>query len=259
MRVMTWNIKTGGGARLPAIAAVVRRERPDILALQELRGFDRRRMAGFADALGMDAHLAPSHFGQAVAVLVKAPLRITGRRSVSWALHHAAAVVTVDDSLTVVSTHLNPFSPSRRRREAIWLTAKYARRGDVLLAGDLNSLDPFGDHDAAVAALETPYRKRHLNPDGSVSTDAMAAFRRGGFTDLWPLTGEGDGRTAPTTQGGGAEFSGMRLDYILASPSMARRAGLSRVVRGGETEYASDHYPLVSTFSNSSASASASG
>ena len=33
MKVMTWNIKTGGGTRLAAILAVLQRERPDVLAL----------------------------------------------------------------------------------------------------------------------------------------------------------------------------------------------------------------------------------
>ena len=53
LKVMTWNIKTGGGERLDAILAVLDRERPDVLALQELRGFDRhggRRMREVAAA-----------------------------------------------------------------------------------------------------------------------------------------------------------------------------------------------------------------
>ena len=49
----------------------------------------------------------------------------------------------------------------------------------------------------------------------------------------------------PTSEGGGAEFSGMRLDYLLGSPRLAALARRARVVRGGETEYASDHYPVT--------------
>jgi exodeoxyribonuclease-3 len=36
----------------------------------------------------------------------------------------------------------------------------------------------------------------------------------------------------------------MRLDYVLASPSVAEKAQDMVVVRGDETEYASDHYPV---------------
>jgi exodeoxyribonuclease-3 len=236
---------------MTAITAVLARERPDILALQELRGFQRsggRRMRALAGDLGMVAHLAPSVLGQPVAVLVRPPLEITARAAVRWRLHHAAAAVTVPTEagpLTVVSTHLNPFSPERRRREATWLAARYRpRKRLVLLAGDLNALDPGTDHAAAIASLDQLYHRRHVDPDGTVNTRAMAAFARAGLVDLWTVAGAGDGHTVPTTEGGGHEFSGMRLDYVLASPRLAGQAGDLHVVRGDETEYASDHYPV---------------
>ena len=250
MKLMTWNIKTGGGARRAAILSVLQRERPDLLALQELRDFGRhdgRRMREVAEALGMTAHLAPSAFGQPVAVLAGPPLELTRTAAVRWRLHHAAAVAVVPTGqgpLTVVSTHLNPFSPYRRMREARWLAARYASPDRlVLLAGDLNALDTRTDHAGELDRLHPLFRRRHLAADGSADTRAIAAFEAAGLVDLW--RGDGDGRTAPTTEGGGREFSGMRLDYVLGSPPVAALVRGARVVRGGETEYASDHYPLV--------------
>lgn len=38
MRIVAWNIRAGGGARVDAIAAQLRRWRPDIVALSEFRG-----------------------------------------------------------------------------------------------------------------------------------------------------------------------------------------------------------------------------
>lgn len=259
---MTWNVKTGGidrGGRhrapvdrLGDILAVIDQQRPDILALQELRGFDRRGgegMRAFAAAAGMDAHLARSAFGQPVAVLVRPPLRMTRRSAVRWRLHHAAAIATVPTDagpLRVVSTHLNPFSPERRRREARWLAARYgSRRRLVALVGDLNSLDPGTDHAERLARLAVAYRHRHLAADGTADTRAMAAFAAGGLVDVWPGAGAGDPLTAPTAQGGGAEFSGMRLDYVLASRPLAARVLRGYVARGGAAGYASDHYPVV--------------
>jgi exodeoxyribonuclease III len=130
-------------------------------------------------------------------------------------------------------------------REAVWLAARYRpANGLVLLAGDLNSLDPAGDHAAALAGLDPVHRRRHLGPDGGVDTRAVAAFERAGLRDLWRVAGVGDGRTVPTCLGG-HEFGGMRLDYLLAGPPVAGLAGSVRVVRDGETAYASDHYPLL--------------
>jgi len=256
VRLLAWNIRTGGrGGRLDALVTLLRRERPDLLALQELRGFPGRRMRQVAGALGMTPHLVPSVFGQAVAVLVRPPLRIVGRSGVRVRLHHAAAAVRVPTTagqLTVVSTHLHPVSPYRRLREARFLAARHRPgRGPVLLAGDLNALDPGTDHTRRLAALSGPYRRRHLAADGTADTRAIAAFEAAGFVDLWPKaasSGEAElGLTVPTSRGGGHEFSaaGMRLDYLLASPSVASRARDMRVLRGAEAEYASDHYPLA--------------
>jgi exodeoxyribonuclease-3 len=255
LRVMTWNIKSGGAGRFGAIDSVIQREHPHILALQELHGFDSqggRRMAALADDLGMTPHLARSAFGQPVAVLVRPPLQIARRAAVRWRLHHAAAVAVVPTGrgpLTVVSAHLNPFSPERRMREARWLAARYgSARRLVVLAGDLNALDPGSDHADEVARLRPLYRRRHTDAAGAVDTRAMAAFAAAGFADLWPRVGTGDGRTAPTSEGGGDEFSGMRLDYVLASAPAADRARAGHVVRGGPAEHASDHYPVVIDF-----------
>jgi exodeoxyribonuclease-3 len=256
VRFLTWNVRTGGsGGRLDAIVTLLRRERPDLLALQELRGFPGRRMREVAGALGMTPFLAPSVFGQPVAVLVRPPLRIVDWSAVRWRLHHAAAAVRVPTTagqLTVVSTHLNAISPYRRLREARFLAARHRpAKGPVLLAGDLNALDPGTDHTARLAALSGPYARRHLAADGTADTRAIAAFRDAGFVDLWPATGAAPvadgGPTVPTTQGGGHEFSrlGMRLDYLMASPAVAARATDARVLRGAEAEYASDHYPLM--------------
>lgn len=250
LRLMTWNIKHGGGDRLPAIIGVIDRERPDVLCLQELRDFQRygqRRMRELAEAVGMTAHLAPPGWAQPVAVLVREPLRIQRRARIRWRLHHAAAIAeiaTTAGPLTVVSAHLNPFSPERRRREAHWLAARYATpQGLALIAGDMNGLDPEGDHEAALAAQPSLYRQRHLGPDGRPDTRAIAAFRAAGFVDLWHTVGEGDGRTVPTGFAG-REFGTVRLDYLLASPALAARARRLMVLRDEVTEHASDHYPV---------------
>jgi len=252
LRVLTWNIKTGGsGGRLDAVLTLLRRECPDILALQELRGFPGVRMREVAGALGMTPFLARSPLGQPVAVLVRPPLRIVSWSAVWWRLHHAAAVVvtpTAAGPVTVVSTHLNPFSPGRRLREARRLVARCrAARGPVLIAGDLNSLDPGTDHTGRLARLPEHHRRRHVGADGEADTRAIAQLTAGGFTDLWRTAGEGDGLTVPTTAGGGQEFSaaGMRLDYVLATAPIVAAATRARVIRGAEAEYASDHYPLA--------------
>ncbi|SCF29722.1 exodeoxyribonuclease-3 [Micromonospora viridifaciens] len=258
LRVMTWNILAGGRDRHGTdrwgrIAAVVAAQRPDVLALQELRGLDRDgRMAELGGRLGMTPHLARSWFGQPVAVLVRAPLRVLRAGRVRRPFHHATAllqVATEAGPLTVFSTHLNPYSGGRRRMEADWLAAAVRRTGGrlALLAGDLNTLDPAVDHTARLAGLPDLYRRRHLRRDGrTVDTRAVSRLLDAGLVDLWRHAGggEADGPTVPTRHGGG-EFVAMRLDYLLATPELADLARTVRVVRGGDADTASDHHPVV--------------
>ncbi|SBT37121.1 endonuclease/exonuclease/phosphatase family protein [Micromonospora auratinigra] len=257
LRVMTWNVRTGGRDRdgtdrTDRIVAVVTAHRPDVLALQELRGFDRDgRTAELAGRVGMVSHLARSCLGQPVAVLVRPPLRVLRAGPLRRPFHHAAvrvAVATTEGPLTVVGTHLYPWSGGRRRLEADWLAHAVSRAGRLaLLVGDLNTLDPVADHAARLAGLAPPYRRRHLRRDGrTVDTRAVARLLDAGLVDLWPHTGgtEPDGLTVPTRYGG-AEFAGMRLDYLLATPALAALTRGVRVLRGGDADTASDHYPVL--------------
>ncbi|MFJ6196963.1 endonuclease/exonuclease/phosphatase family protein [Micromonospora sp. NPDC092111] len=259
LRMMTWNIRTGGRdrtgpGRRDLVTRVVAAQAPDVLAVQELRGFDRPGvLAGFADRVGMRPYLARTCFGQPVAVLVRPSWPVRSAGPVRRPFHHAAQRVelaTTAGPLTVLSAHLDPYAGLRRRVEAGWLAGALRRApGELaLLAGDLNTLDPGTEHADRVARLPVAYRRRHLRRDGrTVETRAVARLLAAGLVDLWTRAGgpPETGLTAPTRHGGGVEFSGMRLDYLLGTPALAARLRGCRVVRDGDTEYASDHYPVV--------------
>ncbi|GII21613.1 endonuclease/exonuclease/phosphatase family protein [Planosporangium mesophilum] len=254
LTVMTYNIKNGGrGGRLDAIARIIKEQRPDVLALQELQHHHRhggRLIRLLAEATGARAFLSRSRLGgQPVAVLVSEPATVISARHLRRPFHHAAGEVTVRTDagpLTVIGTHLYPFSGARRLWEARWLASRADSRRMVLLMGDLNSLDPWTDHTERIRALPAHHRSRHLRSGGEVDTRAVRALADAGFVDLYRRAGTtGPDHTVPTTHGNGGEFSRMRLDYILGTEPVARLVRSCRVVRGGDTESASDHYPVV--------------
>jgi exodeoxyribonuclease III len=258
LRMLTYNIKTGGqdradDRRLEQVIRVIDGQRPDVLALQELRDFTRRgRLQRVAEAVGMRAFLARSAFGQPVAVFVRPPGRLVQATPIRRPFHHAAARVVVDTDrgpLTIIGTHLNPYSGTWRLREARWLIGQARSRADdpmAVLMGDLNSLDPWSDHAERIRRLPERHRGRHVLAGNPVAVDTrvLAALARAGFVDLFRHAGSGKDYTAPTALGGD-EFSGMRLDYILGTSSVAGLTRGCRVVDGGETELASDHYPVL--------------
>jgi exodeoxyribonuclease-3 len=262
LTLMTYNIRRGGGDRLDAVLRVIAARRPDILALQEL-GYayrDRGRLLARVEAAtGMRGHVAPSLFGQAVAVLVRPPGAFMSTGHVHRPMHHAAARVTVPTSagpLTVVSTHLQATSPRRRRREArrvvtrarpIWPRGLRRAGPDrsplTVVMGDLNALDPSTDHTGRLAMVPPRYRKRHLT-GGRVDTRAVATLEAAGLVDLYRVVGNGPPETVPTGLGG-TEFPVARLDYIMGTAPVAALARDCHVVRDGAASTASDHYPVV--------------
>jgi endonuclease/exonuclease/phosphatase family metal-dependent hydrolase len=248
---MTYNILNGGEQRLPAIAEVITKRRPDLLALQELSRFDRDpgRLRGLADAIGMRPYLARSRsrFGQPVALFVRDPSAVLQYGRLPRPFHHAAVRLTVRTErgpLTVIGTHLCPFSGTRRRFEAGWLARAVDPGGLALVMGDLNSLDPRTDHGERIAALGAKYRRRHLRRGGIVDTRAIGRLEQAGLVDLYRRVGAGRDHTTPTGYQG-AEFSRMRLDYIIASPPLADLARSCTVVDDPPADTASDHYPVV--------------
>ncbi|WP_253289778.1 hypothetical protein [Verrucosispora sioxanthis] len=176
-----------------------------------------------------------------MAVLAAAPVRRP--------FHHAAQRVVVGTAagpLTVLGTHLDPYSGTRRLVEAGWAAGavRTDRDGLALLAGDLNTLDPYAEHADRVGRLPPGYRRRHLRRDGrTVETRAVARLLAAGLVDL----GADAGPTVPTAHGG-AEFPDVRLDYLLATPTLATHLTHVEVVRTPHTDHASDHYPLVAEF-----------
>ncbi|GIF66692.1 hypothetical protein Ais01nite_47270 [Asanoa ishikariensis] len=263
MRVMTYNIKTGGydgsrGTRLEAIAEVIGSALPDVVALQELRGDSGPWLA---ERLGMRMIRARSSWGQPVAVLVGPEWTVLTAGSVARPFHHAAARVelaTLGGPLTVFSAHLHPHWGWRRLHEARWLVNAVGRTRQALVLGDLNTLDPWTDHQERLAALPAAYRVRHLRwrPLGRarserdvstvarVDTRAVAALDAAGLVDVFRAVGDGPAETAPTALGG-AEFSGMRLDYLFATPALVDRLRSCHIVRTPAADRASDHYPVI--------------
>lgn len=255
LTVMTYNIKTGGRGRLDAVTRVIAAQRPDILALQELRDFERdggRLMRRLADGIGMRPFLARSWFAQPVAVLVRDPAWVASAAPLRRPFHHAAQRVVLHTDrgrLTVTGAHLYPYSGWRRQWEARWLAAGTDPAGLALVMGDLNTLDPWTDHTERLRRTPERLRSRHLMPrtDAEMDTRAIRVLADAGFADLFRTAGAGGPKdhTAPTEHGGGHEFHAMRLDYILGTPPLAALTRTCHVVSGGDTEWASDHYPVA--------------
>lgn len=158
MKVMSLNLLMGAEDpdRWSGLAALVRAEAPQILALQEASGwddhYDRSRLEEAEEALGMSGEVAFSHTGFNTAVMID-------QSSVEWVewrtkyehvtFHgHSEAVVRVagfPHPLVVISAHLTPWSTDAAAQEAQILLGRANKENDWgILAGDVNHV-PLGD------------------------------------------------------------------------------------------------------------------
>jgi endonuclease/exonuclease/phosphatase family metal-dependent hydrolase len=261
---MTWNILNGGvdggnSSRLDRILSVITDLAPEVVVLQEAKGFDVdgcRRMHEVENALDMRGFLGVGHTDQPVLVLIRRPHPVVDCFIDSASFHHALVRLRVrlgdGSTMRVLGAHLCPDSALTRLIEAQRL-ANYAYVDeDVVLMGDLNSVDHHGDYRHLVAELPAHYRARHVLPAESAQLDTRvtATLEAAGFVDLAYWFGSGADRpTAPTElPSTGAEFRGMRVDYIYASLPLASRVTNVGVVVNDATAVASDHYPVVADF-----------
>jgi len=226
LRVMTYNVHVGIGTDkkldLARTAEVIRRERPDLVGLQEVdRGVERTgrvdQIAELARLTGMEhafAHNLDYQGGQyGVAVLSRRPvLSIDHRRFRHLREGERRGFLRVEveaggGRLNFVTTHLDYQHADNRLYEARQLLAALAEaKGPVILTGDLND-EPAGETYKFLAAR---------------------------YADAW-AGAPGAGLTYP------ADKPSKRIDYVLFDARAGLRARGARVV---ET-LASDHLPLV--------------
>jgi exodeoxyribonuclease III len=227
VRVLTWNIRAGGGARLSGIAAAIERHGAEILVLTEYRSGEAgpRLRAALRD-LGYQWQSAVEPPGIRNGVLIAARAAFGSVRPVSPDLPEPWRALT----FTIAGMRLfGIYMPNLKAKipywEALIAAAGPHARKHVLAIGDFNTCRAFVDEPG--------------------ETDATAFFmdriQAVGLRDVWR-------DRFPE----GREFSwyshrgnGFRIDHAFASRSLARRVGEIRYSQTERMSGLSDHAPLI--------------
>ena len=243
MRVLTYNIKDGGGDRLPALATVIRQARPDVVGLSEVTS--QTNGVALARALGMTFVFGEANNANHVAWLSRWPVeRQVNHRRPGLAKTALEIVVAWEGRpLHLIVTHLASRHDTVRPIDEVPIILDIlAGVGALprLLVGDLNALHPddeVGEPPAGVA--------RRDDGDTAVGAPRLALRRllAARYTDCYrakhPVA---LGHTYPATA------PWLRLDYIFASPESALRLQACEVISSREARLASDHLPVLAEF-----------
>jgi len=240
IRLMTYNIERGGVGREREIAAVINREAPHLVMLQEAtRAAVVRRLA---DETGMA--VSGAHDRRSLAFLSRVAIRESRWIRPRWSQHAFLEVCLADTDLRIIGVHLSAvhaaWTEARRVRE---LRALLAAIGTQIperhvLVGDFNTLAPNERLD--VGRLPRRLRLLVWLSGGRIRWQTIAIMLGAGYVDGYrQLQPESEGFTFPTWD------PHVRLDYAFVPKALAAHLK-SCVVSTDEPQArrASDHYPL---------------
>lgn len=239
MRVVSYNIRLGGGSRVPYLAQVIASLEPDIVLLQEATNPSAvdaiARAVGFAHTLRRP--------GWSVAALSREPVLAHEWHQPPRGSGFLALEPSGPDGLRLVNLHLTAGLSQRGERARLlqiadligWLGGAADHR--TALVGDLNAIAP-GDV-PRVAGM--PFWLRMLlRFDGGLQTDVHTRLAAAGWTDAFRHLSPGDpGSTMPA----GAPH--VRLDYVLVPGAVLPRVSSCAPAERELAARASDHLPLV--------------
>ncbi|QTG17048.1 endonuclease/exonuclease/phosphatase family protein (plasmid) [Agrobacterium tumefaciens] len=262
MRVMSYNTLFGGldgtdDGRYQLQVGIIRKERPDILLLQEAKAFPAdgsKRLFETERHLGMRGFVAVAPAtGQHTAIFIRPDLRPLHFDVDCQHFHHAAALLKLavpgdDRVLTVASVHLCPNSPHVRAREASYLYNLADPDGLSLIGGDFNSVSPDDPEPEGLSELPARYRMRYTREDGTADRSTLSALLRAGFIDVGHRLSPSPTPTVPGRGFDNTEFVPFRSDYFLTTATLAGAASAYSVIRNDQTDIASDHYPICADF-----------
>ncbi|HSY55660.1 MAG TPA: exodeoxyribonuclease III [Bradyrhizobium sp.] len=250
MKIATFNINNIN-RRLPNLLMWLKRAKPDIVALQELKSTDDSFPHAAIEKAGYGAAWRGQKTWNGVAILARGadPVLIRNALPGDTDDHEARYIEAAIKGIVVTSLYLpngNPQPGPKFDYKLDWFrrlrahTTKFIKQEiPVVLAGDYN---------VAPTALDI-YPTKSWDKDALIQPKSRAAFQaliRQGWTDairtlhpskpmftFWDYKRNRWPRDA-----------GLRLDHLLVSPVLAPRlkeAGVDRMVRGEEGE--SDHAP----------------
>jgi exodeoxyribonuclease-3 len=252
VRVATWNVNSVR-QREAHLCRWLAAQQPDLLFLQEIKCEAPAFPAGAFEALGYRCAVVGQKAYNGVAVLARVPFEVTHRALPGLDDVQARYIEVVAQGITLVGIYLpngnsggaDGFAYKLRWMEALYDRAAALLKDDLplVIAGDFN-VCPTGD-DLAPGALPPT--------DALVRPESRARFRSLlwlGLTDaVRALHPTGPAYTFWDYQAGAwPRDSGLRIDHVLLSPTLAERlteAAPDRRERGEDK--ASDHVPVVVT------------
>lgn len=260
VRIISYNIFNGfdwgrDRDRQARFSEWVKRQAPDILALQELCGFTERTLAELAKGWGHPYCAIVKENGYPVGITSSHPIEIKSRMTANCG--HGLLHVKIK-GLDLLVTHLNPSNTNIRRKEAETIKTYIKENGltHCLLMGDMNAHSPMDADYMETHATDLRIKYGGLSSsnllNGKFDYSTISCLMSTPLVDVCQRFVPTDKRaTFPTpvlmNVSGKAEIrerTSERLDFILVSPAIDVLVSDAFIFNGSDNDYLSDHYPV---------------
>ncbi|GAA3576682.1 endonuclease/exonuclease/phosphatase family protein [Snuella lapsa] len=266
LKVMTYNIWNGfdwgkDTERKAAWTAWINEKDPDVLALQELCGYDEEKLKADAKTWGHPYVKILKSKGYPVGITSKQP--ITLKQSILEGFWHGMLhCETFGTDFFVV--HLSPADSDFRLKEAYNIADRITLHGgdNYVILGDFNAHSPFDESllkqnktllEQYQDSKDAKYSNLRLGaydyavishfislPAIDVTKDFVSIDER--YTFPTPIL------VSPDRSREKIDQQKQRIDYIFTSPILSKSCVKVEVFNSGAPEKLSDHYPLMATF-----------
>ena len=158
-------------------------------------------------------------------------------------------VADADNQTTrFLNVHLHPSDPRVKLREIRKVLDQYNKGERTIVLGDMNSLSHLDNVELSDLSDET--RSRHV-VKGALDFRVSKSLEDAGFVDAYAALHQGNPvPTIPTAAAQVSKFTPARLDYIYVSPDLRDSLASIEVLQTEDSQFASDHYPLVMEMSD---------
>jgi exodeoxyribonuclease-3 len=254
VKIATWNVNSVT-ARLPVVLQWLRRARPDVLCMQELKCTDERFPREAFAELGYRAEVYGQRTYNGVGIVSLSPITDVERGFPDDEEgSHARLLAATVEGVRIVNVYVpngQSVGTDKYRFKLDWLRKlreyiddEYWTDDEVLLCGDFNVAPEDRDvHDPQL------WRGRILF--SKPEKDALAHVKEWGFADAFRQHEPGGGHYSWWDYRAGSfrQNTGVRIDHIWVSENLAARctnAWIDKEPRGWERP--SDHTPVVAEF-----------
>ena len=249
LRILSYNILVGGEERLPLIAHVIQRHRPDAVALLEANS--QSNVEALAQQLGMEVAFGKANSAFHIAWLSRFPILRTENHRLPIL---EKTLLEIDlhwegTELALFATHLRAGRLQEHDHyraleiQAILGLMRSLDHQPHILVGDLNTVHPADNPNFPVDAATSVGAGKEKQNMPVFPRQVIPFFLEAGYIDcyrtLHPVT---PGYTYPVPT------PWLRIDYIFAAPTLARRLHVCDVATVTEAEMASDHFPVWAEF-----------